>query len=413
MKKDDSPAVRLNPAQFSADSDALFKKLETRVMGQTRALQQLVKVYEAWRAGMNAPNRPVAALLFLGPTGVGKTASVQALAEVLFGAPNMIFRVDCAEYQHSHEISKLIGAPPSYVGYKEGDARLSQFKLDKYQRDDCKLNIALFDEIEKADDSLKDLLLGILDNGKATLGNGGVVDFTNTMVVMTSNLGANETQKFLKSRSVGFSRPAAMTSNQNDDEIYRIAKTAVEKHFRPEFRNRLTRVIVFRPLQEETLRLILDKELDEVARRVNAGTRTIPVEFSQAAKNFLFREGVSAEYGARELQRAVERFVVQPISSLIGSGQAQTYRDRILVDCDEAAKELTFYRKSDVLPPDGLIPGPKAPLKPAGPTRPPKPLPPKPPADYDFSEFRVSSFRLAASKPMPLTLPELVRRPSR
>src|SRR5262249_28027094 len=234
-----------------------------RIVGQERAVSQMSSLYEIFLAGMNPLNRPIGTLLFLGPTGSGKTRVVEAAAEVLFGNANAMVKIDCAEFQHSHEIAKLIGSPPGYLGHRETLPLLSQENLDRMHTDEVKLSLVLFDEIEKASDSLWQLLLGILDKATLTLGDNRRVDFSRSVVIMTSNLGAREMAELISER-IGFA-PIKASKPLNeldvDQKIYHTAVEAARRKFSPEFMNRIDKVVVFRSLKEEHLREILDLEL--------------------------------------------------------------------------------------------------------------------------------------------------------
>src|SRR5216117_4004797 len=205
-------------------------KLSSRIVGQERAIRQTSDLYQVFLAGMNPPNQPVGTMLFLGPTGSGKTRVVEAAAEVLFGDPNAVVKIDCAEFQHSHEIAKLIGSPPGYLGHRKTSPMLTQENLDRMHTKDTKLTLVLFDEIEKASDSLWQLLLGILDKATLTLGDNRRVDFSRTMVVMTSNLGAREMSEMI-SGGIGFAptkTDQAKDDNEIDSKIYRTALEAAK-----------------------------------------------------------------------------------------------------------------------------------------------------------------------------------------
>src|ERR687885_547589 len=227
--------VFLDPDQKSPRAQDFEERLSARIVGQERAVRRMSGLYQIFLAGMNPPNRPVGTMLFLGPTGSGKTRVIEAAAEVLFGDPNAVVKIDCAEFQHSHEIAKLIGSPPGYLGHRETSPMLTQENLDRYHNEENKLSLVLFDEIEKASDSLWQLLLGILDKATLTLGDNRRVDFSKTMVIMTSNLGAREMSEMI-SGGIGFA-PGKGAKNPNDSEIdqkiYRTALEAARRKFSP------------------------------------------------------------------------------------------------------------------------------------------------------------------------------------
>jgi ATP-dependent Clp protease ATP-binding subunit ClpA len=304
-------------------------------------------LYQIFLAGMNPLNRPIGTMLFLGPTGSGKTRVVEAAAEVLFGDADAIVKIDCAEFQHSHEIAKLIGSPPGYLGHRETSPLLSQENLNRMHTDELKLSLVLFDEIEKASDSLWQLLLGILDKATLTLGDNRRVDFSRTIVIMTSNLGAREMMELI-SGGIGFAGSKGNLLHDDadvDQKIYRTAVEAARRKFSPEFMNRIDKVVVFRSLKEHHLRQILDLELHAVQDRVmaSAGTKFV-FQCSETAKDMLLREGLDVKYGARHLKRSVERLLVSPLSNLVASEQVG-FGDLIHVDLDPETGKFTFAKR--------------------------------------------------------------------
>jgi ATP-dependent Clp protease ATP-binding subunit ClpA len=348
--------VFLDPEQKSPRAQDFEERLSARIVGQERAVRRMSGLYQIFLAGMNPPNRPIGTMLFLGPTGSGKTRVIEAAAEVLFGDPNAVVKIDCAEFQHSHEIAKLIGSPPGYLGHRETSPMLTQENLDRMHSDELKLSLVLFDEIEKASDSLWQLLLGILDKATLTLGDNRRVDFSKAMLIMTSNLGAREMSELI-SGGIGFA-PGKGTKNPNDTEvdqkIYRTAVEAARRKFSPEFMNRIDKVVVFRSLKEHHLRLILDLELQAVQDRImqSAGTKFV-FQCSEKAKDLLLREGLDFKYGARHLKRSVERFLVYPLSNLVATGQIGL-GDLVNVDVDGMTRRLIFSKRSG----GALIPEP-------------------------------------------------------
>ena len=340
--------VFLDPDQKSPRAQEFEEKLTARIVGQERAVRRMSGLYQIFLAGMNPPNRPVGTMLFLGPTGSGKTRVIEAAAEVLFGDPNAIVKIDCAEFQHSHEIAKLIGSPPGYLGHRETSPMLTQENLDRMHTEETKLSLVLFDEIEKASDSLWQLLLGILDKATLTLGDNRRVDFSRTMVIMTSNLGAREMSELI-SGGIGFA-PGKGTKDHSDTEvdqkIYRTAVEAARRKFSPEFMNRIDKVVVFRSLKEHHLRQILDLELQAVQDRImlGAGTKFV-FQCSDTAKDMLLKEGIDYKYGARHLKRAIERFLVYPLSNLVATDQVGL-GDLVNVDLNDAGTKLVFSKRS-------------------------------------------------------------------
>jgi ATP-dependent Clp protease ATP-binding subunit ClpB len=347
-KETSEKLVLLDPERKSPRAKDFEDKLSGFIVGQERAVRRMSGLFQIYLAGMNNPARPVGTLLFLGPTGSGKTRVVEAASQVLFGEPHTVVKIDCAEFQHSHEIAKLIGSPPGYLGHRETAPMLTQENLDKAHTDDTKLTFVLFDEIEKASDSLWQLLLGILDKATLTLGDNRRVDFSKTVVIMTSNLGAREMSEMI-SGGIGFA-PAKTGKNQDDNEIdtkiYRTALEAAKRKFSPEFMNRIDKVVVFRSLKEHHLRQILDIELRGVQDRItdSAGTKFI-FECTTEAKEYLLGEGIDLKYGARHLKRAIERFLVYPLSNLVATEQVET-GDLVTVGFDAEQGKLIFSKQS-------------------------------------------------------------------
>ena len=337
--------IRLDPDRKSPRAKEFEDRLSALIVGQERAVRRLSGLFQIYSAGMNNPSRPIGTMLFLGPTGSGKTRVVEAAGEVLFGEPHTVVKIDCAEFQHSHEIAKLIGSPPGYLGHRETSPMLTQENLDKAHTDETKLTFVLFDEIEKASDSLWQLLLGILDKATLTLGDNRRVSFTNCVVIMTSNLGAREMSDMI-SGGIGFA-PTQQTiedSENIDTKIYHTALEAARRKFSPEFMNRIDKVVVFRTLKEHHLRRILDIELAAVQDRITccAGTKFV-FECTDEANEFLMSEGVDLKYGARHLKRAIERFLVYPLSNLVASEQVET-GDFVSVDFNSEKKVLEFTK---------------------------------------------------------------------
>jgi len=343
-----SPAVLLDPERKNLRVEHFEQMLSKLIVGQERAVRSMSDLYQVFVAGMNQLDRPLGTLLFLGPTGSGKTRTVEAAAKILLGESNAVLKIDCAEFQHSHEISKLIGSPPGYLGHRETHPLLSQENLDRYQTEDTKLSFVLFDEIEKASDALWQLLLGILDKATLMLGDNQHVDFSRSVIVMTSNLGAREMSELIFG-GIGFTSAHVATHTdltEVEQNIYHAAMDAARRKFSPEFMNRIDKVVVFRPLKEYHLQRILDLELKAVQDRItsSAGTKFL-LRYSDTAKQMLLREGLDFRYGARHLKRSIERFLVYPLSNLIATEQVQA-GDVVYVDTACESRKLVFVKRS-------------------------------------------------------------------
>lgn len=348
--------MALDPTKTGREAEALEQSLHRSIVGQEEAIQQIVNIYQMHLTGMSAPGRPIGNFLFLGPTGSGKTRIVEATSEALVKNPRAVIKIDCAEFQHSHEIAKLIGSPPGYLGHRETHPLLSQEVLNQYHSDTTKISFVLFDEIEKASDALWNLLLGILDKATLTLGDNRKVDFSRALIFMTSNLGAAEMSALMSPR-LGFNcvRDPQDDICRTDDKLNaKVARTGVDaarKKFTPEFMNRLDKVVVFRPLGEDELRKILDIELNMVQQRIfNASPdRAFIFHVTEGGKTHLLREGIDIKYGARHLKRAIERLLVQPLSNLIATDQIRT-GDWIRVEFDADRGQLMFLKEAEGLP---------------------------------------------------------------
>jgi ATP-dependent Clp protease ATP-binding subunit ClpB len=342
----------LDPTRTGKDAELLEKTLLKLVVGQDEAIEQIVNIYQMYLTGLTAPGRPVGNFLFLGPTGSGKTRTVEATAEALVHNPRAVIKIDCAEFQHSHEIAKLIGSPPGYLGHRETHPLLSQEVINQHHTETIKLSFILFDEIEKASDALWNLLLGILDKATLTLGDNRKVDFSRAMIFMTSNLGAGEMSALIAPK-LGFL--AALAKSQpctiNEDLNKKITRTGVEaarRKFTPEFINRIDKVVVFKSLGEPELRRILDLELGQVQQRilVSPAEKSFVFTVSPAGKNFLLTEGTDVKYGARHLKRAIERLLVHPLSNLMATNQVDG-GDWIQADLDPECRALVFTKEAE------------------------------------------------------------------
>src|SRR3984885_9694051 len=349
--------VLLDATVTGTKAKDLETKLHRLVIGQEEAIHEIVRTYQTYLAGLTPEGRPIGTFLFLGPTGTGKTRAVEATAEALLGNPRAVIKIDCGEFQHSHEIAKLIGSPPGYLGHRETHPMLSQEVLNQYHTETCKLSFVLFDEIEKASDALWNLLLGILDKATLTLGDNRKVDFSRAMIFMTSNLGAVEMSNIMNPK-LGFALQEARenaTSGQMDEKTTgKLARTGIEaarRKFTPEFMNRLDKIVTFQPLGSEQLKKILDIELNLVQQRIfnTTNDRAFVFTVSDTSKDFLLTEGTDMKYGARHLKRAIERLLVQPMSNLIATDQVRG-GDWIRVDFDDTTRALSFAREAEGLP---------------------------------------------------------------
>jgi ATP-dependent Clp protease ATP-binding subunit ClpA len=339
-------ATVLDPNRRSNDAKEFDNALRRKIVGQDQAVEKVVEIYQMFLAGLNPPGRPVGNLLFLGPTGSGKTRVVEALAESLFGDARACIKIDCAEFQHSHEIAKLIGSPPGYLGHRETHPLLTQEALNQWHTDKLKLSILLFDEIEKASDSLWQLLLGILDKATLTLGDNRRVDLSQCIIIMTSNLGACE-MTGLVDGGMGFATRAAEVDSKLDEKISRTAIDAARRKFTPEFMNRIDKVVVFKTLRAEHLTQILEIELGMVQQRIlqAAGANQFVFTCTQKVKEFLLSEGTDPRYGARHLKRAIERNIVFPLANLVATGQVKL-GDFVRIDIAGESR-LTFVKEAE------------------------------------------------------------------
>jgi ATP-dependent Clp protease ATP-binding subunit ClpA len=341
----------LNPNRAGKRAEELRNKLRSLIIGQNEALDQIVDIYQMHLVGLSAPGGPIGTFLFLGPTGSGKTRTVEATAEALVQNPGAVIKIDCAEFRHSHEIAKLIGSPPGYLGHRETHPLLSQEVIDRHHTDTVKISFILFDEIEKASDALWNLLLGILDKATLTLGDNRRVDFSQSLIFMTSNLGASE-MSALTLPKLGFHPRKQGGPTQPDEKLNsKMSRSGVEaarRNFTPEFINRIDKTAVFRPLGPPELSCILKLELGQVQRRILQMPAGKPFVFrtTDAADAFLLTEGTDIKYGARHLKRAIERLVVHPLSNLVASEQIST-GDLIEVDYSGEGQQLLFSKVGD------------------------------------------------------------------
>jgi ATP-dependent Clp protease ATP-binding subunit ClpA len=339
----------LDTRQRSSASRHFEDALRQKIVGQDEAVQALVELHQVFCAGLRSPGRPVGNLLFLGPTGSGKTRIVEAAAEILFGDSRAVIKVDCAEFQHSHEIAKLIGSPPGYLGHRETHPMITQEALAASHTDNLKLSFLLFDEIEKASDSLWQLLLGMLDKATLTLGDNRRVDLSQTVIFLTSNLGGGEISELLQG-GMGFIQPKDKPAAGLDAKVERTAVEAARRKFSPEFMNRLDSVVVFHPLKYDELVEVLEIELGQVQKRISDSTaRPFLFRMTNKGRQFLLEEGTDQRYGARHLKRAIERYVVSPLARLLATEQVRS-GDVLIVDRHPGEKGLAFLRDTERRP---------------------------------------------------------------
>jgi ATP-dependent Clp protease ATP-binding subunit ClpB len=346
-------AIRLNPELDNQEALAFENQLLRKVVGQDGAVRKVTEIYQVFQAGLSSPSKPLGNLLLLGPTGTGKTHLVESTAEVLFEDPQAFLKIDCAEFQHTHEIAKLIGSPPGYLGHKETPPALTQEVLDRYRNNKNDFSLLLFDEIEKASPAVWQLLLGILDKGALTLGDNRKVDFSRTIIFMTSNLGAKEMNHILEG-AIGFA-PAERHTMEDcnlDQKIYQTALEAAKRNFSPEFMNRIDFVLVFRRLGPIHFQRILDLELAAIQERVFQNSQQkFFFRCTEDAKKILLDAGIHPAYGARNIRRVLNQKLVLPIANLLATAQLVT-GDFLTVDSDDRAQEqLVFYKYQRAMQP--------------------------------------------------------------
>ena len=336
----------LDTGKRSSTASQFERALREKVVGQEEAVQAIVDLYQVFCAGLHCTGRPVGNLLFLGPTGSGKTRTVEAAAEILFGNSRAVIKVDCAEFQHSHEIAKLIGSPPGYLGHRETHPLITQEALAASHREGLKLSFLLFDEIEKASDALWQLLLGMLDKATLTSGDNRRVDLSQTVIFLTSNLGGSQIADLLRG-GMGFVQPNDKPRAGLQKKVERAAVEAARRRFSPEFMNRLDKLVVFHPLKREELDEVLEIELRNVQKRVlDSTTGPFLFRITEEGREFLLQEGTDQRYGARHLKRAIEQYLVCPIARLLATAQVHQ-GDMLLIDRHPGDKGLAFSRDTE------------------------------------------------------------------
>jgi len=302
-------------------------RLRQRVIGQDAALERVSNAIRRSRAGLSDPKRPIGSFIFLGPTGVGKTELARALADFLFDDEHAMVRIDMSEYMEKHAVARLIGAPPGYVGYEEGGQLTEQVRRRPYA-------VVLFDEIEKAHPDVFNVLLQIMDDGRLTDGKGRAVDFKNTIIIMTSNLGSAYLQA-----EAGATQALGSRDGSWFDEASRQVTNALHAHFKPEFLNRVDDIIIFSPLGKEQLVKIVDLRLEDVRRLL--ADRKISLELTDAARDLLFAEGYDPNFGARPLKRAIQKLIQDPLALKILDGEV-LHGDHVAVDADSMSGKMKF-----------------------------------------------------------------------
>lgn len=338
----------LDPTRHGEGTRELEKFLYSRIVSQEVAIEAVTEMYQMFLVGLNPPDRPVGNLLFLGPTGSGKTYVVEVLAEALFGSSHAFTKIDCAEFQQPHEIAKLIGSPPGYVGHRETPPMLSQKSLDQWQTENLKLSLVLFDEIEKASDALWQLLLGVLDKATVTLGDNQRVDLSHCVVFMTSNVGAADMSDLVQG-GIGFVAGPKAVDSSFDERISRTALEAARRKFSPEFINRIDKMVVFKTLRPEQLEQVLELELGKVQQRIAAAAGNKPFVFgcTPEVKQWLLKEGTDVRYGARHLKRVIERHIVYSLANLVATGQVEAGDSIVIGMAGDGS--LAFTKKEAVV----------------------------------------------------------------
>jgi len=325
----------LDTSRTSPATKQLVDALKGKIVGQESATAALINIIENYKAGFADPRMPAGSALFLGPTGTGKTRVVEALCEILFGDARACIKVDCAEFQHSHEIAKLIGSPPGYLGHRETHPVITQEALDQWHTPTLKLSVLLLDEIEKASDALWSLLLGILDKATLTLGDNRKVDLSKVIVVMTSNLGAKQMEEKVTG-GMGFI-PPSIDELIDASAMDKIAKDAAKRKFTPEFINRIQTMNVFHTLTRPQIEEVLNLEIAALQHRLN---NSFFIHVLPTAKKRILAEGYDPVYGARYLKRALERLVQIPLAGLVTSGQLME-RDVVIIN-DTGKEKFEF-----------------------------------------------------------------------
>ena len=335
------PATTRSRRPSRGDGD-LEHQLSDRIIGQPQALTQITPYVQMYQAGLAPENRPAGVFLLLGPTGTGKTRTVEALADVLHGSEKQLLKVDCGEFQMEHEVAKLIGAPPGYLGHRETQPMLTQQKLGAVTSESSSLALVLFDEIEKAAPSMARLLLGVLDKAVLRLGDNTTVNFERCLIFLTSNLGAREMRREIQP-DFGFESMLPAQRPRLTKKLESIGMNAVRRKFSPEFVNRIDAVITYQPLEPESLSVILDQQIADLERHIENRLmeRAFELVVSPSARAYLLEQGTSQEFGARELKRTILRQLTQPLASLLANGRIEPDA-KVTVNHALGSKKLTI-----------------------------------------------------------------------
>lgn len=304
---------------MSASNRQMVAKLNERVIGQPDSLSEIARFYEIYAAGLAPEGRPAGVFMLLGPTGTGKTSTVEALADIVHGSRNNLLRIDCGEYQMDHEVAKLIGAPPGYLGHCETQPVLTQMRLNQVMSDRANIAIVLFDEIEKACASMMRLLLGILDRGVLRLGDNSTVRFERTMIFFTSNLGFGKMARLNSMSGLGM----ILSAKDEQQTEYGDCMGAAKSHFPPEFMNRIDAFLTYRHLSQEDIHAILDLEMQGLANHISRrlGDRLFFIQMSRKTREWIAENAFSHEYGARNLKRFIQRELLSPLAGMVADGE--------------------------------------------------------------------------------------------
>jgi ATP-dependent Clp protease ATP-binding subunit ClpA len=333
---------RLDVTRRSGQAEQLADKFRNRIIGQPKAVDALIRVLEKQRSGFYDTSRPIASMLFLGPTGVGKTGCVEAFVEGLYGDAKHMLKVDCAEFQHGHEIARLLGSPPGYLGHRETQPYFTNASISKLITPEIPFAVILFDEIEKSSDTLWNLLLGILDKGTLTTGSNEVVDMTKTVIVMTSNIGSSEMAEAVGDEGIGFAVSTGKTGNLEE-----IAVNAARRKFMPEFLNRLDEIVTFNTLTPDDLNVIVDMEFAYLQQRIIKNSNVLfSLRVSPAARQQILKEGYDKRYNARNLKRTIEKHIGRPLEGLVSSYQILP-KDTVIIDYHDG--EWNVHAESETL----------------------------------------------------------------